>query len=62
MYGYIIFSLILGLWLLRDIVGSIKLLMLAMWKKNVDLFVASLVIFLVTMLSAWTSVYCKYFM
>lgn len=60
-YGSLIFSLILSVWLLRDLIGSIKLFILSMWKKNIDFFFASVIILLVTSLSAWTSVYCTLF-
>jgi len=55
--GYLVFTLILGCWLLRDIVGSVKLFMIAMLKKNIDFLFASTILFVVTTLSAWTSVY-----
>lgn len=56
-YGYIILSWVLAAWLLRDIVGSMKLFMLAMYKQNIDFLVTSAIIFLVTFFSAWTSIY-----
>lgn len=59
LYGGLIFGLILSVWLMKDIIASLKLLMIAMWKKNIDYFFGSMIILLVTALSAWTSVYCK---
>jgi len=57
LYGALIFGLILSVWLMKDVIASIKLLLIAMWKKNIDYFFGSMIILLVTALSAWTSVY-----
>lgn len=59
-FGYLVFALVLTAWLLKDIVGSLKLFVLAVFKKNIDFFFASIIIFIVTAFSAWTSIYCEY--
>lgn len=59
-FGYLMFSIVLAAWLLRDIVGAFKLFILALWKKNVDFLFASMIIFMVTLYSALTSVYCTF--
>lgn len=61
-FGYLVFALVLTAWLLKDIVGSLKLFVLAVFKKNIDFFFASIIIFIVTAFSAWTSIYCKYYL
>jgi len=55
-YGLFIFGLILAVWLFKDIVGSVKLMLVSFQKKSIDFFFASALIFTVTMLSLWTSV------
>lgn len=55
-YGFFIFILILVIWLLRDIISSVKLLLCSLEKKNIDFFFASGLLFVVTTLSLWTSV------
>lgn len=59
-YGAIIFILVLSVWLLRDVLASLKLFLLAMWKKDIDFFFASLIIFLVSIFSIWTSIFYNY--
>lgn len=54
--GYFLFGIVLLIWLLRDLVGSFKLLLLSLQKKNIDFFFASSIIFFVTVISFWTSV------
>lgn len=56
-YGYAIFSTVLAVWLLRDVVSCIKLLLLALEKKNIDFLFTSGFVFVITVLSAWTSIY-----
>lgn len=56
-YGYAIFSTVLALWLLQDVVSCIKLLLLALEKKNIDFLFTSGFVFVITVLSAWTSIY-----
>eukprot|EP00594_Rhizosolenia_setigera_P002454 CAMPEP_0178943184 /NCGR_PEP_ID=MMETSP0789-20121207/2435_1 /TAXON_ID=3005 /ORGANISM="Rhizosolenia setigera, Strain CCMP 1694" /LENGTH=158 /DNA_ID=CAMNT_0020622729 /DNA_START=765 /DNA_END=1241 /DNA_ORIENTATION=+ len=56
-YGILIFSFILAVWLLRDIASSFKLMLLSFEKRNIDYLLTSGVVFLVTILSAWTSIY-----
>jgi len=55
-YGIFIFGLILTIWLLRDIIGSVKLMLVSFKKRNIDFFFTSGVVFSVTMLSLWTSI------
>jgi len=47
-YGLFIFSVVLAIWLLRDIVDSVKLMLLSFKKKSIDYFFASGVIFTIT--------------
>lgn len=56
-YGFFLFAWILVVWLLRDFIGSIKLMLLSLEMKNIDYMFASGMILLVTVLSTWTSVY-----
>lgn len=58
--GYFIFTLLLTAWLLKDIVNSSKLMLLSLWDKNIDFFFTSSAIFIVTIVSASTSIYCKF--
>lgn len=55
--GYLIFTLVLGAWLLRDIIGASKLFLLSMWKGNIDFFFTGSIVFLVSFFSASTSIY-----
>lgn len=56
-FGYLVFTLVLCTWLLRDIVGSIKLFLLSMHKGKIDFLFASAIIVLVSVFSIATSVY-----
>lgn len=56
-YGYFVFGVILTVWLSTDIIRSVKLMLLSFEKKNIDYFFASGMMFAVTMLSFWTSIY-----
>eukprot|EP00594_Rhizosolenia_setigera_P007152 CAMPEP_0178953206 /NCGR_PEP_ID=MMETSP0789-20121207/8289_1 /TAXON_ID=3005 /ORGANISM="Rhizosolenia setigera, Strain CCMP 1694" /LENGTH=194 /DNA_ID=CAMNT_0020634437 /DNA_START=230 /DNA_END=814 /DNA_ORIENTATION=+ len=55
-YGLFVFGLILTIWLLKDIIGSIKLMLVSFQKRSIDFFFAGALVFTVTMLSIWTSV------
>eukprot|EP00594_Rhizosolenia_setigera_P010026 CAMPEP_0178961804 /NCGR_PEP_ID=MMETSP0789-20121207/13950_1 /TAXON_ID=3005 /ORGANISM="Rhizosolenia setigera, Strain CCMP 1694" /LENGTH=321 /DNA_ID=CAMNT_0020645759 /DNA_START=817 /DNA_END=1783 /DNA_ORIENTATION=- len=57
LYGYSIFALVLGVWLMRDMVSTLKLLLLALQKKSIDFLFTSGFVLLITLLSAWTSIY-----
>jgi len=56
-FGKFVFAWILFVWLTRDFIGSIKLMLLSLERRNIDYMFASGMILLVTVLSAWTSVY-----
>lgn len=58
--GYSIFAFLLAAWLLRDIIGSVRLFLLSLWEKKIDYLFASSIIFIVTLFSALTSIYCKF--
>eukprot|EP00594_Rhizosolenia_setigera_P002678 CAMPEP_0178953772 /NCGR_PEP_ID=MMETSP0789-20121207/8606_1 /TAXON_ID=3005 /ORGANISM="Rhizosolenia setigera, Strain CCMP 1694" /LENGTH=195 /DNA_ID=CAMNT_0020635071 /DNA_START=67 /DNA_END=654 /DNA_ORIENTATION=- len=55
-YGFFVFGLILTIWLLKDIVGSVKLILVSFQHRNIDFFFAGTVVFTVTMLSLWSSI------
>jgi len=56
-FGFLVFSLLLVAWLLKDVVGAFKLFLLSLWRRNIDFFFASSVIIVVTLFSALTSIY-----
>lgn len=60
-FGYTILGLVIVAWLLRDIIGSFKLFLLSMHKKNIDFFFASIIVMFVSLFSVATSIYCKFF-
>eukprot|EP00594_Rhizosolenia_setigera_P004607 CAMPEP_0178953062 /NCGR_PEP_ID=MMETSP0789-20121207/8204_1 /TAXON_ID=3005 /ORGANISM="Rhizosolenia setigera, Strain CCMP 1694" /LENGTH=197 /DNA_ID=CAMNT_0020634267 /DNA_START=751 /DNA_END=1344 /DNA_ORIENTATION=+ len=55
-YGKFVFGLILTIWLLKDIVSSIKLMLVSFQHRNIDFFFAGASVFTVTMLSLWSSI------
>lgn len=59
-YGVFIFLSILGGWILKDLVLSVKLFLLALDRSSLDYLLVSVITFTVSAFSIWTSIYCTF--